>query len=248
MCRTGPDIKSARCFSEPPVFAAHHCTTITTTTTTMSPAPKRKIGRKSIRARDDDDGAALPCIRSSSCHPSPRHKVLSGAMQCEELSVYHVNHHTRSRSFTRAWGDKQDQQTMGAHTHTHTLTSCRQDYCCMQTTQTRTAARPTEQERPAVIGLPIRICPAAKPNVVQKRLPTGLTQGPGFSLPAGERRKPWHTHALAAAKRSCADRRAATTGGLARLLLGTVLRKRCRVTCRGCCCCCCRRCKPLSGT
>lgn len=70
------------------------------TTTTMSPARTKgkKEKRKSIRARDGDDGAALHCIRSTSCHPSPRHRVLSGAMQCEELSIYHINYHTRSPS------------------------------------------------------------------------------------------------------------------------------------------------------
>lgn len=51
-------------------------------TTTMSPAQK-----ENIRVRDDDYGAALHCIRSTSCHQSPgSQRKVSGAMQCEELS------------------------------------------------------------------------------------------------------------------------------------------------------------------
>lgn len=63
MCRTGPDIKSARCFSEP---ACMGCSPLTTMSVTS--AKKRK---SIIRVRDDDGGAALHCIRSTSCHPSP---------------------------------------------------------------------------------------------------------------------------------------------------------------------------------
>lgn len=167
MCRTGPDIKSARCFSEPACMGG--CSPLTT----MSPAQKRK--KSIIRVRDDDGGAALHCIRSSSCHPSPGHRE-SIQHNCLRGTLPASNHHTRSRS--RVHANKQTATDDGAHQG-------------VVDTQTRRHGRPNRRGRPSS---DCRSGSALRENQnVQKRLPTGLTQGPGFSLPAGQRRYPGHT-------------------------------------------------------
>lgn len=90
MCRTGPDVKSARCFSEPP--ARMGCCS---PPPVMSPA---QTGKSSIRARDGGGGAALHCIRSSSCHPSPglRESARRNAMQ-ETFTAADHDHDSRPR-------------------------------------------------------------------------------------------------------------------------------------------------------
>lgn len=143
MCRTGLDIKSARCFSEP---ACIGCSPLTTMSVTS--AKKRK---SIIRVRDDDGGAALHCIRSTSCHPSPGQRKYPAQLyvrNCMRGTFSASNHHTRSCS--RVHANKQTAADDGAHRGA-------------VDTQTRRHGRP-EQERPAVIGLPIRICPAGKPK------------------------------------------------------------------------------------
>ena len=125
-----------------------------------SPPPSRHQQRRRIRVRDDG-GAALHCIRPASCHPSPglrEKKVRCNAMR-GTFTTSTVMPLTLHAGQSNRRGKKQPGKG-----HTTTIWALK--------------AWPSEQEKPAVIGQPIRICPAG--NNIQKCLPTGLTRAPDY--------------------------------------------------------------------
>lgn len=146
--------------------------------------------RKRIRVRDDD-GAALHCIRSTSCHPFPGLKeIKSAATQCEQLSpCLHVNRHAADSS--RAATSKAKK---AARRWMHYLFTCRNGGMADRTGE-------AGRHRTADPDLP---CGKQRPET---SLPTGLTQAPDFpSLQERECVYPG-TRSSQTNRPCCADRR-----------------------------------------